>query len=417
MTATLQDIRLKIRRITKSPSVNQITDSQIDQYVNTFYLWDFPEHLRLFDLHSNLSITTAPNIDTYDLPTSLPTLVPAANLGSLNAVNVFQINIITFLGLPNDATIIGGSVNITVNTADGSQFIEEFPYTGQLIQVPGVSGDGTVGSINYTTGDLNLNFSSNVTASQVQITFQYTVPEFITINPPLYIAGYQSLYTQSQEEFYRMYPKIRTITALTYGDATIGAGPYSGYFEATPVLRNNVLIDSVDVDGDPLILNDDGLGNLVGNGTGTVNYITGLATFTFSTPVMPGMAINSQTVPYVANRPAAALYFNDQLILRPVPDQSYTVEIEGYRRPTQLIAQGDMPLLREWWQFLAMGASMKIFEDRGDHQSIQLYTQMFNQYRNQAERKTIVQLTNQRSATIYQENQHQAWGNFFGSFF
>jgi len=183
------------------------------------------------------------------------------------------------------------------------------------------------------------------------------------------------------------------------------------------VLRNNVLIDTVDTSGNSMSVSDDGNGNLVGNGTGTINYVTGAISVSFNQPVQSGAAINTQTVPYVGNRPAAALYFNDQLTLRPVPDQAYTIQLQGFRRPTALIAQGDTPVLREWWQLLAMGAALKIFEDRGDFNSINLYMPLFNQYRNQAERKTIVQLTNNRSQTVYTEMTQAAFGNFYGTMF
>jgi hypothetical protein len=40
--STLGAIRTKVRRLTRSPNTAQITDNQIDEYVNTFILYDFP---------------------------------------------------------------------------------------------------------------------------------------------------------------------------------------------------------------------------------------------------------------------------------------------------------------------------------------------------------------------------------------
>ena len=52
---TLADIRLKVRRVTKSPSANQITNAEIDDYVNDFYQQDFPAHLKTWNLKTMLS--------------------------------------------------------------------------------------------------------------------------------------------------------------------------------------------------------------------------------------------------------------------------------------------------------------------------------------------------------------------------
>jgi len=43
----LESIRTKIRRLTRSPSSAQITNAQIDDYINTFVLYDFPEYIQI----------------------------------------------------------------------------------------------------------------------------------------------------------------------------------------------------------------------------------------------------------------------------------------------------------------------------------------------------------------------------------
>lgn len=64
---TLGRIRTKVRRLTGSPSPNQLTDVQIDQYVNDFYQYDFPEHLRVTQLNDNYYILTEPGRDLYTI--------------------------------------------------------------------------------------------------------------------------------------------------------------------------------------------------------------------------------------------------------------------------------------------------------------------------------------------------------------
>ena len=63
--STLAAIRLKVRRLTRSPSTAQITDATIDEYVNTFIQYDFPEHLRLFSLKTTFEFYTSANVAQY----------------------------------------------------------------------------------------------------------------------------------------------------------------------------------------------------------------------------------------------------------------------------------------------------------------------------------------------------------------
>lgn len=68
--STLEKIIIKVRRLTRSPSVNQLTDTNIKDYVNTFILYDFPEHVRELTLKRRLTFFCDPYIDTYDTNTT-----------------------------------------------------------------------------------------------------------------------------------------------------------------------------------------------------------------------------------------------------------------------------------------------------------------------------------------------------------
>ena len=71
--STLQAIRIKARRITRNPTLSQLTNDQLDEYINTFILYDFPEHLRLFSLRTILTFYTQPGVDVYDTNTTVAT--------------------------------------------------------------------------------------------------------------------------------------------------------------------------------------------------------------------------------------------------------------------------------------------------------------------------------------------------------
>lgn len=309
--STLSAIRIKVRRLTRSPSSSQITDAQIDEYVNTFFLYDFPEHLRTFALRTTYTFYTEAFVDTYSS------------------------------------------------------------------QAPG----------NLTLNDFDNTFS--------------------TFHPPAFIAGYPALWSQSESEFFGLYPKISNIQLITNGDGITTV--FNGTIPNAPFLQNKVVITSIDVNNLTLTATDlaltPSLGNLVDPQTlaviGNVNYITGTFTVTFPTAPASGVPINSETVPYQPSRPQSILFYENKFTLRPVPDQSYPVSMEAYIKPTELLASNQSPDIQQWWQYVAYGASKKIFEDRMDLESVQLIMPEFNMQQRLVLRTTLVQQTNERTATIY----------------
>ncbi len=201
------------------------------------------------------------------------------------------------------------------------------------------------------------------------------------------------------------------------------------------LLQNNVLFDSVAVDNSGLSLADvpvlntaTGNPSTIGNlydpnsaayaaakitpptvafstpfapGTGIINYVTGAYTINFSSAPGAGRTINSQTVPQAVSMPQSLLFYDNTFILRPVPDQPYGVNFEAYIRPTELLDAGQSPQLEEWWQYISYGAAKKVFEDRMDVESVALIMPEYKKQENLCLRRTIVQYTNERTATIY----------------
>lgn len=331
--STLQNIIVKVRRLTRSMSESQLTTDQIKQYINTFILYDFPEHLRLFNLRTTFTFFSAPYIDVYD-----------------------------------------------TNTADPN--------------------------------DPLYNFKN----------------KYITMDSPIYIAGYNSMLSQSRESFFAIYPMVNSIASIgTAGDGvttffegtiTNGAPTFSPNSGLRPILRNNVLFSSIDASSNPLTLRDDPLsaenGSLIdvqtGNIVGVISYVTSQFLFTFPTAPAAGAPINSQSVPYVPSQPQSMLFYDGQFTLRPVPDQAYRVQMEVYKRPDELLDSAQVPELSEWWQYIAYGAAKKVFEDRMDPESVQTIMPEFKKQEALINRRTIVQQTNQRSATIYTENTAGGYG-------
>jgi hypothetical protein len=281
--------------------------------------------------------------------------------------------------------------------------------------------------------------------------------------PPVYIGGYQSFMTQSRENFFRINPALNflqqsiatgngtnaftaTLTATpivpgfkpnppgAYSDPTVTAN------QIAPALINwNVLISALGTPNSTsgiqpsYSLVDDGQGNLFSitdsnsnpsNARGSINYLTGAITVTnFPVSIPNGNAINAQYVPYVASRPQSAVFFQDQIILYPIPDQAYTVSFEAYKYPTAFLSTDVLgtstPQLQEWWQMLAFGAAQKVFEDNGDFESMAKFRPLLDEQMRLSLRRSIVQQTSERVATIYTEQSQfpqYPFGNLFSGF-
>ncbi len=312
--STLNAIRIKARRLTRAMNESLLSTPELDNYINTFVQYDFPEHLRMFTLRTTLTFFTDPFVDVYE-----------------------------------------------TNTTDPANPLYQFKQ------------------------------------------------KYLSVHEPIYIAGRQSLYSQSREQFFGIYPQVNFIAQVGSGDGV--ATIFAGTVPSKPILRGNVLFNSITAGGNGLELNDDGQGNLTGDGVGVIDYVTGVFAFQFNTAPAAGAIINSQTVPYVAAMPQALLFYDSKFIVRPVPDQVYRVNMEVYVRPTELLAANQSPELEEWWQFIAYGTAKKIFEDRMDLESVQMIMPEYKKQEAMMIRRTIMQNTNERVATIYTEQSFSgSWG-------
>lgn len=347
---TLQTIQVKVRRLTRSPSEAQLTTEDLNNYINTFVVYDFPEQLRMFNLRTTYNFWTNPFQDVY----------------------------------PTDINSFAG---VTTNPLYDFQ------------------------------------------------------NRYLTVHDPFYIAGFPAFFSQSRQQFYGIYPLVNSIvntgftgdgaTTSFTGVITNNTGPNFTVptlsNQTSTLLQNNVLFSSLATDLSGLAMvdvpvvntatgNNLTVGNLYVPGTqpttppttvdanNNINYVTGQYTVTF--PQAPGASIpiNSQTIPLIVGIPQSVLFYDNQFIVRPIPDQPYQVNFECYVSPTYLMEANSSPQLNEWWQYIAYGAAKKIFEDRMDSESVQAIMPEFKTQERLCLRRTIVQYTNERSATIYTEN-------------
>lgn len=129
---SISDIVTKVRRITSQTSSNQMSDQQIINYVNTFYIYDFPEHLRLESLKVNYQFVTSANVPVYDFPTNIYlTNNPPVYIGGYLAP--FSLSRQNFYSISN------GPQYLTTSLYTGNGTVG--PYTGQSVsQAPILRG-------------------------------------------------------------------------------------------------------------------------------------------------------------------------------------------------------------------------------------------------------------------------------------
>lgn len=357
---TLSAIQKKVRRITGRPSVNQLSDSDLNEYINTFYIYDFTQHLHLENLRTTYQFITTANRPVYDLPTDLylAGLPPVFIAGyqsymTQSRENFFRVN-------------------------PGLNFLQQQVYTS-----------------NGTNGPYTGQFLTNTPI----------VPGFKPNPPGAYIAN-----AQGQIEAKAIHWNV-LVSALGVPDATTGISPSIS------------LID--DGQGNLIDINDPGTTPVTGFVyRGTVNYITGAIDINstgFTANIPTGNAINVQYIPYVASRPQSVVFYQDQFILYPIPDQAYTVSFEAYQYPTAFLGTNlaQTPQVQEWWQLIAIGTSLLIFEDNGDLENYAKYRQIFDEALRMVQRRTIVQQTPERTASIYTEQSafsQYPFGNNFSGF-
>jgi hypothetical protein len=337
--ADLSSIITKIRKLTSSPNSNQITDSDIIDYINSFYLYDFPAEFRSLDLKDIYTFNTVRGIDTYPFDIDHWVNVQEPCYVAKRETRLFQDPLQFYWFNFNSNSYWQREETLT--EGDGTKG----PYTNTLQAVP------LIRSVNNNP--------------------------IVTTNTP------------NTQVFPDGFP-------VTFPNSNINR-------------IQNFLITADLGNGTTLNVTDDGAGGLLGNATaGSVKYDTGAVSVTFDQNVPSGEEIKVFYNPVVLNIPLAVLFFQNQFVLRPVPDKGYTVELMAYRLPSQaLLGSGTdvdltgRPELLEWWETLAVGAAKKIYEDRLDMDGVQMMDKILNERYQANYTRTYANLGKRRIATIY----------------
>lgn len=347
--SSLQDIRNKVRRVTARYTQESLTDSQIDNYVNTFYLYELPENFRNLKLLVPFNFTTTPNVACYDFPYQEGFTDPNGNSSP---------------GYNNIKPPVFCQGYLLRYFQDRTSFYSIWPKRTQIYQIG--TGDGTVGPY---TGIIP--FAPMLRADQ-DIYGNVTEPNVIFSAQNITDNNFILTATDSPQQV------INGPIGTAYAPSDVG----------------------------------DLVGNLLVEGS-NVNYITGQFSFTTTVPIPSGIPINVQAIPYMPSRPVDVLFYNQQLTFRPVPTDVFQVEIQAMMLPTQLLSSIATPQLNEWWQYLALGASKLVYTDFPDPEGLEYCLKLLQEQMQLVQRRTLVQLSTQRAQTIFSTPYKQVGAGYY----
>lgn len=287
-------------------------------------------------------------------------------------------------------------------------------------------------------------------------TYPFDFDQWSTVEAPAYCGKIQIPLFQDKASFYRYNFNSQQLQTFDQGDGT--AGPYSGTTQANPIIRStsnkpivstrtaptstfplgypptftdnnisrvqNILI-SANTETSSLHVTDDGAGSLIGDCiSGTIDYQTGaIANLEFTQAIPSGNDINIQYTQAVLGQPYTILFFQNQFILRPIPDQAYTIELTAWREPSKALLGTNSftePNLNGrpeefcWWELIAFGVAKKFYQDRLDTDGVGVMDAFLQEKISEARTRTYGQLSTRQINTMYRNEASNQNNNAIG---
>lgn len=104
-----------------------------------------------------------------------------------------------------------------------------------------------------------------------------------------------------------------------------------------------------------------------------------------------------ETQSYQEQRPVDVLYYNNALVFRGPPDQSYDIKISAYKVEPTMDTSDELLQNDYFWRYAAYGASLDIFSDYGEIDNYNKYYPIFMRYKSLVYSRTNQQMMSQRA--------------------
>lgn len=353
---TLNDIIVKVRKLTGSASDYQLTNAQIIDYINSFYLYDFPAQFRSLKLQDKYVFVTQRGIDTYPFDWEHYTTIQQPVYCAKREIALYY----------NQWNFWGAWFNW--------QYQQNFAL-----------GSG-LNSTTYT----------GITSSNPIIRSYNNNP---AVQSPLFTtsSGVSHQPTFPQTNIGRAM-NILITAPLSYGRSLNVTDDGNGNLigDIDPVGVNTINYET----GAISVKFGDGTNPLAVQANGSITIMYNPANM-----AMP------QSILFFQNqfvlKPTPDKGYTVELVAYRQPSQA----ILGSENPDNPTLSGT-PELLEWWECLAFGASKKIYEDRLDSDGVLLMDKSLEERYQVAYTRTYAELGKQRVQTIFSDQLSNNYGGY-----
>ena len=165
---TLAEIRQKVRQVTGRYSVQELSNQQLEEYINKYFQYTFPAEVKLERFHTYYEFLTQANVQSYSLPGGYVNFEPLGTIDRLsllwyqdpdafyenNPQNIGRQTLGTgdgvttlFNGTAGNFPILPASAVVT----DDTEVFQDTNTTWTTSNINLTGSLGGVGTINYST--------------------------------------------------------------------------------------------------------------------------------------------------------------------------------------------------------------------------------------------------------------------------
>jgi hypothetical protein len=380
---TYSYIEQKVRRLTASSSQAALPSTTIEDYVNRFYNSDFPYAIKIDQQRSVYKFLTIPNVDRY--PVDVNTLqgfrAPVYFEGIQgnffkNRDQLFNL----YPRYPTQFQPIGGdgiTTSFTFNLFGNN--VNPFPQPNFGI----LSTQVVIGGIDVNGNPIRIIDDGGAVVNSFGIGNNTTTGQLLFINQNT--VG-DNVYLDMNNIQQPAMPNLSPLGGQGNANSNPPPDPYS-----SPVV--------------PSSYQQYPPSPLTPQYCGTVNYVTTQITVNFPIAPAAGTMINVWAATYQVGRPYNLLFWNNELTIRPVPDNVYLCEIEVFQTPSQFMQTTDSPILNQWIQYIAYGAALEILRDRQDMEGVQNLMEGFQRQEALVLERQAIEEIQQPNITLFNTTQ------------